>query len=139
MLNIGSISVSFLTAICGWTLMSGNLGLSTSMPITQSYASSLPVERGIDGRLYMKVDINGKSVRVIVDTAASHSVLRSEDARLAEVMITGETRLRTAGGNSLLVAGTHFENHRVLIAEHLPISLLGMDVLQTLKGTTITL
>jgi len=129
MLNIGSISV-------------------TSMPITQSYASSLPVERGIDGRLYMKVDINGKSVRVIVDTAASHSVLRSEDARLAEVMITGETRLRTAGGsvgareghvNSLLVAGTHFENHRVLIAEHLPISLLGMDVLQTLKGTTITL
>jgi len=85
----------------------------------------------------MEVDINGKSVRVIVDTAASHSVLRSEDARLAEVMITGETRLRTAGGtvgaregqvNSLLVAGTHFENHRVLIAEHLPISLLGMDV-----------
>jgi len=111
-------------------------------------STALPVERAFDGRLYMDVQINDEAIRVMVDTAASHSVLRAEDARLANIAITGETRLRTAGGvvsakegaaEAILVAGHSLTEQRILIADDLPVSLLGMDILQTLEGVHIRL
>ena len=96
----------------------------------------------------MTVSINNKAVKVIVDTAASHSVLREEDARAVNIQITGQTQLRTAGGSvsakegladTIAIAGTKFENHRVLIAKNLPVSLLGMDVLKAMDGFSIQL
>lgn len=153
MFGTGAILTTVFTVISGWLLMSGNLKFpefnQNEQPTTLlASATALPVERGLDGRLYITVSINDKNLRFIVDTAASNSVLREEDARAVNIKVTGRTQLRTAGGSVSVregwaekfnVAGTSFEDHRVLIAKDLPVSLLGMDILKTLDGFSIEL
>jgi len=96
----------------------------------------------------MTVSINDTNVRVIVDTAASNTVLREKDARAVNIKVTGRTQLLTAGGSvsakegraeTFNVAGTNFEDHKILIAKNLPVSLLGMDILKTMDGFSIEL
>lgn len=132
--------------------MSGNLPFpefnQNREPKLLASPKALPVEQGLDGRMYMTVSINDTNVRVIVDTAASNTVLREKDARAVNIKVTGRTQLLTAGGSvsakegraeTFNVAGTNFEDHKILIAKNLPVSLLGMDILKTMDGFSIEL
>lgn len=148
MFSFGSIITFAATALSAFILFVGDIPMDTSKYITAPKTNALPIEKGIDGRLYISVDVNGRAIRFIVDTAASHSILREQDADIADLTISGVTKLNTAGGKvdakeglatSFYIAGTQFKNHRVLVAEDLPVSLLGMDILKSFEGAYITL
>ena len=143
-----------LTAICmtlgAFALLGGEPAMMTSnldMNITPVTARHLPVQNGEDGRMYMDININGNLVKVIVDTAASHSVLSARDAKFASVKTQGATSIITAGGRSeakvgiatsIQVVENTLSNHRILVVEDLPVSILGVDVLNKMSGYYIS-
>jgi clan AA aspartic protease (TIGR02281 family) len=147
-----TIATLALTAAGGFFLLTAGVQASADAVApeynTPIYSQALSVDRAVDGRLYMTVEINGERVRVLVDTAASRSVLRVEDAQAAQIQSSGVTRLRTAGGvveaeqgvaAQINVDGHIVSDHRVIISREVPVSLLGMDVLRTLDGVHIAL
>lgn len=150
MLSFGTSLTTLCLTLGAFALAGGNpsdlitkLDHRTS-PVTTQH---LPVHNGEDGRMYMYVNINGNDVRVIVDTAASHSVLSARDAKLASIETHGATKIITAGGqseakfgvaNSIQVVESEILNHRILIVEGLPVSILGIDVLKRMNGYYIS-
>ncbi|UVI39069.1 retropepsin-like aspartic protease family protein [Qipengyuania spongiae] len=107
---------------------------------------TIPVVFGVDGRLYVPVVANGRMVRFLVDTGASHTLIDPRLARALGVVIDGSTRLQTVGGEievqtgriGTVVADTiTMRDMRVLIVENLPRPLLGMDVLGRSGGLAI--
>ena len=125
-----------------------DLGLVFIGAKTASTSHPLPVKEGMDGRMYMDIMINGNTVPVIVDTAATHTVLSAHDAKLLAIKSEGHTQILTAGGkskaqqatvDSILIENSELRDHRVLVIENLPVSLLGADVLRQMDGYYIPL
>ncbi|MCV0383608.1 MAG: retroviral-like aspartic protease family protein [Erythrobacter sp.] len=106
----------------------------------------LPVVFGVDGRLYVPVIANGRMVRFLVDTGASHTLIDSRLARELGVVTDGSTRLQTVGGEIEAGSGRigtvsadaiTMRDMRVLVVEGLPRPILGMDVLGRFDGLAI--
>lgn len=124
--------------------------LDTRASVLQSPAALKPLktDRHADGRLYVHAKINGKRLRFMLDTGASHTVISAYDARRLGIPITGATRVRTAGGDVTARYGAvsrvdlgadSIKNQQVLVLDNIPTSLLGMDLLRTLEQTYIVL
>jgi len=108
----------------------------------------LQTHTGPDGRLHMAVEINHVPVVFMVDTAATHTVLNRDTARLINAEPGEVTKITTAGGMAtagkskvaqLNLGDQVFHDHEVLIVDDLPMPLLGMDILQRLDGSYIAL
>ena len=97
------------------------------------------VERSPDGHFYADADVNGARIRFMVDTGASVVALTPRDAERAGIVPgTGRTIARGAGGDVEVVPVTidrmslgplAATDVRGVIAEQLPVSLLGQSFL----------
>lgn len=156
MFSLGTTLTAFSMSLAAFALAGANPTITISKlnqtvsPVQNfmpAMAKHLPVQHGEDGRMYMNIDINGNVVKVIVDTAASHSVLSARDAKLASIKAQGTTKIVTAAGqsdaqigiaDSIQVVENKLSNHRILIVEDLPVSILGVDVLKKMNGYYIS-
>lgn len=104
------------------------------------------IARGGDGHYWAEADINGRAVRVLVDTGASVVALTRDDALRLGFMLEAEdfdqTVLTAAGEGRaarielahVAVAGARVERVQALVVERgLPASLLGMSYLGRLS------
>ena len=109
------------------------------------------VVKGADGHYWAEANIDGKAVRVLVDTGASVVALtRNDAARLglkltpedfSGTLITASGRVRAAPVElqAVAVAGARVERVQALVVERgLPHSLLGMSYLGRLSAFTAT-
>ena len=126
---------------------SANFGFSISNH-DSIQTHTLKAERDNSGRLYVVVRLNDADVRVLIDTAATHSVIRPSDLRRAKSEATGSSLMKTASGTVTVrtakikrvnIEGRSLENRVVLVADTVPVSLIGMDILRDLKGLQIQL
>ena len=106
--------------------------------LVQGPKTSLPGVVQPDGRFLIRAVLNGKETSFLVDTGASMTVLRSEDALIAGITPYGRRSLRGVGGmveaqrataRTLIVGENRIQDVDVVIVDGLPVSLLGMDVL----------
>lgn len=156
MSDLSSLLTLIVTFAGGATLLAADPGgyHQTTMPLVTEarYATSpgdiLEASDGDDGRLYVKAHINGRSVRLLLDTAASATVLSRADAQRLNVKMTGRTRLLTVGGevdaqvglvDALIVGKRTLRGRRVIVANDIPYSLMGMDAIRALGHDAILL
>jgi aspartyl protease family protein len=117
---------------------------------------ALTLARAPDSHFYADAQVNGASVRFLVDTGASSVVLTGADARRAGIGSGDYTALATGAGGEiklmpvevsrLTLGPVALDNVPVLVAEDgkLPVSLLGQSFLQragtvTIEGDRLTL
>jgi aspartyl protease family protein len=104
------------------------------------------VSKASDGHYWAQADVNGKSVRFLVDTGATEVALTSEDARrlgFDPSTLDYAFQVTTANGPAkaaevqlerVSVAGARVDNVRALVIDKgLPTSLLGMTYLGRLS------
>jgi aspartyl protease family protein len=109
------------------------------------------VLKAADGHYWADAVIDGRAVRVMVDTGASVVVLTPGDAArlgldlkaadFSGTMITASGPVRAASVElkTVAVAGARVDSVQALVVEHgLPHSLLGMSYLGRLSGFTAT-
>lgn len=121
--------------------------LAPGMAVSQGDGSVMVV-RGPDGHFQIDGDVNGTSVRFLVDTGASAVVLTSKDATRAGIDLAslsysvpvstanGSTMVAPAQIRDLRLADIHIPNVRTFVAQpdNLETSLLGMSALSRLHG-----
>ncbi len=104
------------------------------------------IEKAADGHFWADASVNGKPLRLLVDTGATTVALTREDAQslgLAPETLDFEQAVSTAGGGSraarvvldhVAVAGAPVSQVEALVFEEgLPTSLLGMSYLGRLE------
>ncbi|GAA0618182.1 hypothetical protein GCM10009422_11890 [Brevundimonas kwangchunensis] len=109
------------------------------------------VLKAADGHYWAEAMIDGRAVRVMVDTGASVVALTPEDAARLGLKLKPEdftATVVTASGpvaaarvelKAVAVAGTHVDKVEALVVQQgLPHSLLGMSYLGRLSGFTAT-
>jgi aspartyl protease family protein len=105
---------------------------------------ALTLERDGSGQFYVNANVNGESVRFLVDTGADMVALTPEDAETLGLNV-GEMQpiMQTAAGvgygaqvtiDEIEVAGTMLHNVDAVVAQDLPVNLLGQSVLRRLGG-----
>jgi aspartyl protease family protein len=121
-------------------------------------AASSPVKRGpvdgsrelirsADGHFYAEAQINGHSIRLMVDTGASVVMLTREDAQRAGVTVPAERALAMGVGGTVSVApvtidriavgGVDARGVQAAVADQLPVSLLGQNFLAQFDSVEI--
>ncbi|KQY80377.1 TIGR02281 family clan AA aspartic protease [Brevundimonas sp. Root1423] len=130
----------------------GQAYAATPAPATAS-ARGVPgqVMKGLDGHYWADALIEGRAVRVMVDTGASVVALTPNDAARLGLKLTSDdfsSTLVTASGivraapvelQAVAVAGARVERVQALVVERgLPHSLLGMSYLGRLSAFTAT-
>ena len=117
---------------------------------------AVTLARAPDSHFYAEAQVNGASVRFLVDTGATSVVLTGEDARRAGsasgdysalgMGAGGEIKLMPVQVSRLSLGPVALDNVPVLVAEEgkLPISLLGQSFLAragnvTIEGDRLTL
>ncbi|NJC40136.1 aspartyl protease family protein [Brevundimonas alba] len=122
-------------------------------PVASAPATGRPgqVLKAADGHYWAEAEIDGRAVRVMVDTGASAVVLTREDAARLGLKLTADDfsgTIVTASGpvraaavrlKAVAVAGARVDAVEALVVEHgLPHSLLGMSYLGRLSAFTAT-
>ncbi len=113
--------------------------------------SAAQISRASDGHYWAEADINGRAVRVLVDTGASVVALTRDDALRLGFMLestdfdhtvitaNGEGRAARIELAHVAVAGARVERVQALVVERgLPASLLGMSYLGRLSRIEAT-
>ena len=137
----------------------GDAGRAQAAPILMNASASAPtatgqaaqVARADDGHYWADADINGRAVRVLVDTGASVVALTRDDAarlglRLEPadfsatvVTASGPVRAAAVELQAVAVAGARVDRVEALVVEQgLPHSLLGMSYLGRLSSFSAT-
>lgn len=123
----------------------------TSSPPARAAARASQVVRAADGHYWAQAEIDGRAVRVLVDTGASVVALTREDALRLGMKLGPEdfrSTVNTASGaapaarvrlRSVSVAGARVDDVEALVVEKgLTQSLLGMSYLGRLSGFEAT-
>ncbi len=118
---------------------------------TPASGTSAQVLKGLDGHYWADALIEGRAVRVMVDTGASVVALTRDDAARLGLKLTAEDfsgSIITASGparaapvelQTVAVAGARVERVQAMVVERgLPHSLLGMSYLGRLSAFTAT-
>jgi aspartyl protease family protein len=151
---VGMAVASSLTALW-WMDQAGLRGeaQAAEAPAAIMPARGIPgqVLKGADGHYWAEAMVDGRAVRVMVDTGASMVALTPADAtRLGLKLKPGDftATVVTASGpvaaarvelEAVSVAGTHVDHVEALVVRQgLPHSLLGMSYLGRLSGFTAT-
>lgn len=154
-LGVVALAVASSLTVLWWMDQAGLRGQAhaAERPAAQAPASGRPGEvlKAADGHYWADAAVDGKTVRLMVDTGASRVVLTSADAaRLGLDLSAADftTRMNTASGpvraapvrlRAVSVAGTRVEQVEALVVEKgLPHSLLGMSYLGRLSAFTAT-
>lgn len=143
-----ALAVSSSLSAAWWLNHLDGRGRAEAAPVTASRAhgSDAQVTRGADGHYWAEALIDGRAVRVMVDTGASVVILTAEDAARLGVRLEesdfGST-VQTASGlvgaapvtlDHVAVAGARVDHvHALVVRDGLPHSLLGMSYLGRLS------
>lgn len=128
----------------------GTVAAVSDAPIIEVEDPTSQVPISVDGTFYATPSVNGRSVRMMVDSGANMTVVSRRDAEALGLALPRRAvarQLRTAGGRvpiavvtvkRLTLAGREIHNLRVAIAldRQVP-SLLGHDVLSKFRRITI--
>jgi aspartyl protease family protein len=152
-----SLAASFATALAIRHLDGGEPALAAAQPerlvVAPASASgtATQVVKGPDGHYWAQATIEGRAVRVLIDTGASVVALTRADARRLGVDPTPDAytgRVQTASGlartapvelAAVSVAGARVERVQALVVEDgLAYSLLGMSYLGRLSAFEAT-
>lgn len=143
-----ALAVSSSLSAAWWLSHLDGRGRAEAAPVAVSAAhgSDAQVARGADGHYWAEADIDGRAVRVMVDTGASVVVLTRDDAarlglRLkdADFAATVQTASGPVGAapvtlDHVAVAGARVDHVEALVVrDGLPHSLLGMSYLGRLS------
>ncbi len=107
-------------------------------------SQALILRRDSSGQFHVNAQVNGESVNFLVDTGADLVALTPEDAETLG-LVFGEMQpiMQTASGvgygapvtiDEIEVAGTILHNVDAVVAQDLPVNLLGQTVLRQLGG-----
>lgn len=120
---------------------------SSPMKRGSADAGSRELLRSADGHFYADAQINGHSIRLMVDTGASVIMLTREDAQRAGVAVPAERALAMGVGGTVSVApvtidriaigGVEASGVRAAVADQLPVSLLGQNFLAQFDSVEI--
>jgi aspartyl protease family protein len=110
-------------------------------------AGARELQRSPDGHFYADAQINGRSIRLMVDTGASVVMLTREDAQRAGVAVPAERALAMGVGGTVSVApvtidriavgGVEASGLQAAVADQLPVSLLGQNFLAEFDSVEI--
>jgi aspartyl protease family protein len=119
--------------------------ISSTDPVTAPAPRDL--RRGPDGHFYAEAQVNGTTIRFLVDTGASVVVLRREDAQRAGLQMPSERSVAMGVGgpvevtpvvlDRVAIGGIEARQVQAAVAEDLPVSLLGQSWLQRLHSVEI--
>ncbi|HYD14101.1 MAG TPA: TIGR02281 family clan AA aspartic protease [Allosphingosinicella sp.] len=119
--------------------------ISSADPV--SLPSPRELRRGPDGHFYADAQVNGATIRFMVDTGASWVVLRAEDAQRAGIQLPAERSLAMGVGGPvevvpvtlerIAIGGIEARGVQAAVAEELPVSLLGQSYLSRLGSVEI--
>lgn len=142
-----ALAVSSSLSAAWWLSHLDGRGRAEAAPVAVSaHGSDAQVARGADGHYWAEADIDGRAVRVMVDTGASVVVLTRDDAarlglRLKDIDFAAT--VQTASGpvgaapvtlDHVAVAGARVDHVEALVVrDGLPHSLLGMSYLGRLS------
>jgi aspartyl protease family protein len=115
-----------------------------AVPETWHETKALTIRRDSSGQFHVDAQVNGESVRFLVDTGADMVALTPEEAETLGLNV-GEMQpiMQTAAGvgygaqvtiDEIEVAGTVLRNVDAVVAQDLPVNLLGQSVLRKLGG-----
>ncbi len=145
--SVGVLSLAVASSLSVlWWMDTGGLRGSA-----QAAEAPAAVARAADGHYWAEARIDGRPVRLMVDTGASRVVLTRADAAALGIEPSApaySTTLATAAGpvraapvrlKTVAVAGARVDHVDALVVEHgLPHSLLGMSYLGRLSAFTAT-
>jgi len=125
--------------------------MTAGSPAPAARGSAAQLRRADDGHYWAEADINGRAVRVLVDTGATVVALTRDDALRLGFMLESDDfdhTVVTANGEGraarielahVAVAGARVERVQALVVERgLPASLLGMSYLGRLSRIEAT-
>ena len=155
--SLGVLALAVASSLtCLWWMDQAGLrgqAMAAEAPAVHAPASgrSAQVLKAADGHYWAEADIDGKAIRVMVDTGASVVALtRADAARLGldlaaddfsgtVVTASGPVRAAPVELRAVAVAGARVERVRALVVEDgLPHSLLGMSYLGRLSSFSAT-
>ena len=117
-------------------------------------AGAAQLVRGPDGHFYADAQVNGVTIRFLVDTGASVVMLTREDAQRAGIALPAERALAMGVGGTVSVAPVTIDRIAIgtvearsiqaAVADQLPVSLLGQNFLAQfgsveIRGDTMVL
>lgn len=115
----------------------------------QRSAGEVVLRRAADGHFYADVDVNGRTIRMLVDTGATTIALSAEDARAAGIDVdrldfiftvstaNGEATAAEIRLDQVIVGSIARRNVRAMVTRGLSSSLLGMSFFNSLSTFTI--
>ena len=119
--------------------------ISSTDPVTAPAPREL--RRGPDGHFYAEAQVNGTTIRFLVDTGASVVVLTHADAQRAGLHFPAERSMAMGVGgpievipvtlDRIAVGGIEARGVQAAVAEELPVSLLGQSYLQRVGSVEI--
>ena len=146
-----ALAVASSLSVLWWMDRAGLRGEAQAAETRAESLASDRILRAADGHYWAWVEIEGRPVRLMVDTGASHLTLTRADAAglgVAPEPAAFTTTLATASGPvraarvqlpRVAVAGARLERVEALVvADGLPHSLLGMSYLGRLSGFEAT-
>lgn len=99
-----------------------------------------PAEAGQDGRLFVTGKVNGQSVRFLVDTGSTVTILNAQDAHRAGLArnsrfvpiqgLAGHVEGMSVSADELVIGKYRTRNIELFVVNHLEYSLLGIDMLR---------
>lgn len=141
-----TLAVASSLSAAWWLNHLDGRGRAEAAPMIAAHGSDALVRRGADGHYWAEADIDGRAVRVMVDTGASVVALTRQDAARLGVVpgpADFDSVVQTASGpvdaapvilKHVAVAGARVDDVQALVVkEGLPHSLLGMSFLGRLS------
>ncbi len=119
--------------------------VSATDPVTAPAPREL--RRGPDGHFYADAQVNGTTIRFLVDTGASVVVLSRADAQRAGIQLPAARSVAMGVGGPIevipvtldrvAVGGIEARGVQAAVADELPVSLLGQSYLQRVGSVEI--
>ena len=119
--------------------------ISSTDPVTAP--SPRQLQRGPDGHFYADAQVNGTTIRFMVDTGASVVVLSAADAQRAGIQLPSERSMAMGVGgpveitpvtlDRIAIGGIEARDVQAAVTDELPVSLLGQSYLQRLGSVEI--
>ena len=136
-------------AISEHSPVAGAVGRPKRVQSTDPVTAPSPREfrRGPDGHFYADAQVNGTTIRFLVDTGASLVVLTREDAQRAGIQLPSTRAMAMGVGGPIeiipvtldrvAIGGIEARGIEAAIADETPVSLLGQSYLQRVGSVEI--
>lgn len=158
--DLSSLALLGITALGGSILLASE---SATVPIslvatahaknTEPFPAPLPAKvleptERTAGRIYLSATIASAPTRMMIDTGASHTILSEQDALRAQAVRMRAATVATAGGmvtmqvarvSGITIGEETIGDVEVLVSDKVGESLLGLDVLDRLGATHLSL